>query len=364
MRKIRATSFDIAELAGVSQSTVSRALSGAGLVSDATRGKVLQAAKALNYQVDVNARALRSRATRTLALLLHEDPEADASAINPFFLAMLGAVTRAAGERGYDVLVSFQQASGDWVADYGHARRADGFVFLGYGDYPGWVERARRLEALEAPFVTWGPVLAGQPGVFIGSDNVGGARAVTEHLVRLGRRKIVFIGDASERRPEFRLRYEGFLSASLANARAQTSIGDGDNESGFSHSRRTRKWVAAENSERSGRAAVERLLAEGRSFDALFAASDLIAFGALRALQEAGLRVPEDVAVVGFDDLHAASWTNPPLTTVRQDTARAGRALVDALLDRIAGRSVASTLAPTELIVRASCGQGARSGPA
>lgn len=321
---------------------MSRALSGSGLVSEQTRRRVIRAAQALNYAVDVNARNLRSRSTRTLALLLHEDPAADASAINPFFLAMLGAVTRAAAERRYDVVVSFQQASADWVADYGHAKRADGFLFLGYGDYLGWVEKMRSLQAVEAPFVTWGPVLPDQPGVFVGSDNIGGARAATKHLLRLGRTEIVFVGDTSERCPEFRQRYEGYAAAVGAAARA----------------------VSADNAEHAGRAAVERLLAEGDRFDGLFCASDLIAVGALRAIRTAGLRAPEDVAVVGFDDLHAAAWTSPALTTVRQDTAAAGRALVEALLDLIAGRPVASQLVPTELVVRESCGQRAASGPA
>jgi DNA-binding LacI/PurR family transcriptional regulator len=364
VRRSRATSFDIAEAAGVSQSTVSRALSGSGLVSEQTRRKVIRAAQSLNYAVDVNARNLRSRSTRTLALLLHEDPAADASAINPFFLAMLGAVTRAAAERRYDVVVSFQQASADWVADYGHAKRADGFLFLGYGDYLGWVEKMRALEAVEAPCVTWGPVLPDQPGVFVGSDNVGGARAATEHLLRLGRDRIVFVGDTSARNPEFRHRYQGFLAASLANARAQTSV-DAETTSGSSHARgRRMDHVPADNGEHAGREAVERLLAEGRDFDALFCASDLIAVGALRALRSAGLRTPADVAVVGFDDLHAAAWTSPALTTVRQDTAAAGRALVEALLAVIAGRPAASQLVPTDLVVRESCGQRAASGPA
>lgn len=336
-------------MAGVSQSTVSRALSGAGLVSEQTRRKVLRAAQALNYQVDVNARALRSQSTRTLALLLHEDPAADRSAINPFFLAMLGAVTRAAAERRYAVVVSFQQASEDWVADYAHARRADGFLFLGYGDYSNWVEKAKRLEAVEAPFVTWGPVMPGQPGVFIGSDNVGGAAAATRHLIRLGCRRIAFLGDTSERSPEFRQRHQGYSEA--ADAAAST------------HANATNEApVPADNSEQAGRAAVERLLSEGRTFDAVLAASDLIAIGALHALRAAGLRVPEDVAVVGFDDLHGAAWTTPALTTVRQDTAEAGRRLVGALLDRIEGRPVGSELVPTELVVRDSCGQRAASG--
>ena len=122
--KGKVTSFDIAHLTGVSQSTVSRALRGSPLVNEETRRRIQVAVDQLNYKVDKNASGLRARHTGTLALLLFEDPTADESHINPFFLSMLGSITRASAQRGYDLLISFQQFSRDWHADYADTKKA------------------------------------------------------------------------------------------------------------------------------------------------------------------------------------------------------------------------------------------------
>src|SRR3954471_11993888 len=129
------TSIDIAYLAGVSQPTVSRALRGSPMVSEKTRLRIESIAQQLNYKVDKNASNLRSQHSNTLALLFFEDPTPDDSLINPFFLSMLGSITRATALRGYDLLISFQQLSGNWHTDYEDCRKADGIILLGYGDY-------------------------------------------------------------------------------------------------------------------------------------------------------------------------------------------------------------------------------------
>ena len=128
--KGKATSFDIAYQAGVSQSTVSRALRNSPLVSEATRKKVQQIAKELNYTVDKNASSLRSQTSTTLALLLFEDPTSDDSLVNPFFLSMLGSITKECGRLGYDLLVSFQELNADWNSVFKDSNKADG---PGYG---------------------------------------------------------------------------------------------------------------------------------------------------------------------------------------------------------------------------------------
>src|SRR5690606_5101063 len=171
MKDDKPTSFDIAYLAGVSQPTVSRALRDSPLVNEETRRKVQAIARELNYKVDKNARNLRSQKTKTIALLLCEDQGTGDSLINPFFLSMLASITRATASRGYDLLISFQQFSEDWHAEYEDANRADGIIFLGYGDYVTYVEKLNHLKAVGAHFITWGPVLEGQPGVSIGCDN-------------------------------------------------------------------------------------------------------------------------------------------------------------------------------------------------
>ena len=211
------TSFDIAQAAGVSQPTVSRALRGSPLVNEATRRRIETIARQLNYTVDKNASSLRTSRSRTLALLFFEDPTPDESHINPFFLSMVGAITRACAAHGYDLLISFQQLSSNWHVDFEDSRKADGILLLGYGDYH--LSRAR-LEALDAQgthFVRWGSVRDGQPGITIGCDNVAGGRDVTAHLLGLGRRAIAFIGTATDHYPELEDRYTGYARA-LADA--------------------------------------------------------------------------------------------------------------------------------------------------
>jgi len=332
------TSFDIAYLAGVSQPTVSRALRGSPVVSLETRKRIEEIARQLNYRVDKNASNLRSQHSKTLALLLFEDPTPDDSQINPFFLSMLGSITRASARQGYDLLISFQQLSKDWQQDYEDSRKADGIILLGYGDFEEYRPRLERLVVQGTHFVRWGPVLTGEPGVSVGSDNAQGGYDVAQHLLSQGRRRIAFLGHATSHYPEFFDRYRGYERA-LLEARAATS---------------SALQVDAINLEESGFNAVNELRARGVQFDAIVAASDLIAIGALGALQANDIDVPRDVAVVGFDDIPAACHTSPPLTTVMQDTRRAGELLVETLLRQIVGDQAANSVIPTKLVVRKS----------
>jgi len=334
------TSFDIAYLAGVSQPTVSRALRGSPMVSLETRRRVEAIAQQLHYKVDKNASNLRFQHSNTLALLLFEDPTPDDSQINPFFLTMLGSITRACANRGYDLLVSFQQLSGDWHKDYEDSRKADGLILLGYGDYLAYQSRLEQLVRQGTHFVRWGAVLPGQPGLSIGCDNFRGGFDAARHLIGLRRRRIAFLGDASNHYPEFHERHRGYAEALAASAlEAHPAL-----------------QVDALSTEQSGFDAATQLLARAESFDAIVAASDLIAIGAMRALQERNIEVPGRVSVVGFDDIPAASLASPPLTTVVQDTRSAGESLVDTLLKLVHDEPAAGVVLPTRLIVRKSCG--------
>jgi DNA-binding LacI/PurR family transcriptional regulator len=332
------TSFDIAFLAGVSQPTVSRALRGSPVVSLETRKRIEEIARQLNYRVDKNASNLRSQHSNTLALLLFEDPTPDDSQINPFFLSMLGSLTRASARQGYDLLISFQQLSSDFCQDYEDSRKADGIILLGYGDYEEYRPRLDKLVEQGTHFVRWGPVLTDEPGVSVGSDNAQGGFDVTRHLLAQGRRQVAFLGTATSHSPEFFDRYRGYERAMMEASLPTSSA----------------LQVDAINLEESGFNAAVELRARGVPFDAIVAASDLIAIGALRALQEAGIDVPRQVGVVGFDDIPAASLTNPPLTTVMQDTRRAGELLVETLLRQIAGEAASNSVIPTRLVVRKS----------
>ena len=336
----KATSLDIAYLAGVSQPTVSRALRGSPMVSEETRRRIETIAQQLNYKVDKNASNLRCQHSNTLALLLFEDPTSDDSLINPFFLSMFGSITRACAQRGYDLLISFQQLSGNWHVDYEDSRKADGILLLGYGDYLEYRERLDQLVRQGTHFVCWGAVLEGQPGLSVGCDNFRGGHDVTRHLIGLKRRQVAFLGTASGHYPEFFERYRGYSTALREAGIAVPAA----------------LQVDAISMENSGYAAACELLARGEPFDAIVAASDLIAIGALRALQERHIDVPGAVSVVGFDDIPAASLANPPLTTVMQDTRLAGEVLVDTLLQSIRGEPGHNRTLPTRLIVRRSCG--------
>ncbi|MBS0254041.1 MAG: LacI family DNA-binding transcriptional regulator [Proteobacteria bacterium] len=336
----RPTSFDIAYLAGVSQPTVSRALRGSRSVSAATRERIEAIARELHYSVDKNASSLRSQRSNTIALLFFEDPTPDESMINPFFLAMLGSITRHCALRGLDLLISFQKMEDDWHARYQDSHRADGLILLGYGDYTLYAARLNDLIANGTHFVRWGAVSEDDTGATVGSDNFGAGRLAGEHLLGLGRRRIAFLGQADEHCPEFAERQQG-LAAAMASA-------------GLTFDPALQ--VDAISTEEAGHAAAEALLARGVRFDAIFAASDLIAIGAMRALAEAGRSIPADVAVVGFDDIPAASLTSPPLTTVMQDLRGAGELLVETLVAQVMGQPAPPSTIPARLVVRQSCG--------
>ena len=337
-KRTKATSIDIAHAAGVSQATVSRVLRGSPLVNAETRKRVEEAVRALNYKVDRHASSLRLQRSGTLALLLFEDPTPDDSHINPFFLSMLGSITRACARAGQDLLVSFQQLSDDWHADYADSMKADGLILLGYGDYLSYRGKLEKLVEQGTHFVRWGAVLPNQPGLSIGCDNFHGGQLVGEHLSGLGRNRIAFLGDASSHYPEFFDRYQGCDAALHAVGLALDPA----------------LQVDAQSAEDDGYAAARELLGRGAAFDAVFAASDLIAIGAMRALAEAGLQVPRDVAVVGFDDLPTARSASPALTTVSQDTSRAGALLVETLMKRVQDQPADSFMLPAKLVVRRS----------
>lgn len=334
------TSLDIAQAAGVSQATVSRALRGSSRVHPETRERILRIAREMNYFVNRNAANLRTQRSSTIALLLFDESMHDESQINPFFLGMLGSITRAAANHGYEVLVSFQQLSDDWHIQYEFSNRADGLILLGYGDYVSYRPKLEALTKADANFIIWGPIVDDHPGHSVGCDNVQGAFEAVTHLASIGRRHIAFVGQASNRQPEFQARLLGYR-------RALEQAGLNENPA---------LRVDAANLEESGIAAAEQLLDGGQRFDGLFAASDQIAIGAMRALQANGVRIPDDVSVVGFDDIPRAASVTPGLTTVQQNTRVGGELLVQNVVRLIEGEPVASTLMPPKLVVRRSCG--------
>jgi len=334
------TSRDIADIAGVSQATVSRALRNSPLVRKETRDRIQAIARELNYFVNRNAAGLRTHQSNTIALLLFDDADETDTRMNLFLHSLLDNIVRVSAGLGYDVLVSLQQLSDDWHIEYQASHRADGLILLGYGDYLEYREKLAALARANTRFMIWGPLVKDQPGHSFGCDNEHGGYQATRHLTDHGRRNIAFLGSVSRRSPEHDDRYTGYLRA-LQEA-------DIAGNSGLK--------FAADNSEHQGYRAARELMDSGERFDAIFAGTDLIAIGAMRALQQAGIRVPEDVSVVGFDDMPLAAYVSPALTTVQQNAETGAKGLVDGIVGLIEGHPVESTLMAPKLVIRASCG--------
>ena len=333
------TSRDIADIAGVSQATVSRALRNSPLVRKETRDRIHEIARELNYFVNRNAAGLRTHQSNTIALLLFDDAGETDTRMNLFLMSLLDNIMRYAAKLGYDVLVSLQQLHDDWHIEYQASHRADGLILLGYGDYIEYREKLAALANANTRFMIWGPLVKDQPGHSFGCDNENGGYQATRHLLDLGRKNIAFIGSTSKRSPEHDARHAGY-------ARALREAGmDADAALKFS----------ADNSEHQGQHAAQQLLASGQSFDAIFAGTDLIAIGAMRALRDAGQRVPEEISVVGFDDMPLAAYVSPGLTTVQQNSQAGAEGLVNGIVGLIKGEPVESTLMAPRLIVRGSC---------
>lgn len=338
MSKSKATSFDIAYYAGVSQSTVSRALRNSPLVNKETKDKIFAIANKLNYKVDKNASNLRNQQSNTLALLFFEDPTSDESHINPFFLAMIGSIIRSCANKGYDLLVSFQQMDQDWQSEYEDSNRADGLILLGYGDYIGYQNRLNALLANETKFVCWGADVDAKPELSISCDNFFGGQLAAEHFIKRNRLNCAFIGDTSEHSPEFLARFNGFKQ-SLSDKNIEID---------------SRCVASAINTEESGYNATKSLLSLKLPVNCIFAASDLIAIGAIKAVKEANMSVPEDIAIIGYDDLPLAQHTNPPLSTIKQFTTLAGEMLVDNILSQLQGNKPEKALLKPSLVIRGS----------
>lgn len=325
---------DLARLAGVSVATVSRALNGSPEVSLATRQRIGELARSLNYTVNIGAKNLRTKQNRTVAVVIPYDEQSRQHITDPFFLAMLGSLADALTDRGFDLLLS-RVDSGDLAAasQLYESGSVIGTVLIGQ-----WRHHAQ-LNALAqrgAPLVVWGAQLPQQVYCSVGGDNLAGGQLATRHLIERGGRRIVFMGDPSL--PEVAQRLAGYHQA-LA-------------EAGIAPDPALQLNVPFETGQ--ARAALTRLIESGIAFDAVFACSDVLAISSMQLLRLYGRAVPQQVLVVGYDDIEWASHADPPLTTVRQPVPRAGVEMVEALLERVAGRDAPPRTLPVELVVRQS----------
>jgi len=330
---------EIAALAGLSESTVSRALAGSRFVNADTRRRVKALAQELGYRVNPVARSLRSRKTRTIGVMIPLQHDEEQQPSDSFLLGLLGGIADALAERDYDLLLSPPRSDiEEWISRCLGTGQAGGVIVLGQSYHH---ELLNEAASQGAAMVVWGADVAGRGYATVGSDNRAAGRAAAAHLIEIGRRKLAFFGDA--RLPEVAQRYQGFRDA-LAAAGLDPGAAPA---------------VSVHFGASQAHAEAVAFLGGGPDIDGIFAASDVIGMGAIRALVAAGRRVPGDVAVVGFDDVPLAEVASPPLTTLRQNSARGAAALVELLLDQIAGRPAKSVVIPAELIVRGSTVPGA-----
>ncbi len=327
---------DLAKQAGVSISTASRALNDSPAVNVRTKQKIWKLARELDYPFRAYMPAGPIGANATISIVVPRPQSREGRMADPFFFELLAGIGDAARERGCDILLSYiAPSSYDELATAMSTSRSDGVIFLGQSTLH---EAFNRLAEVEDRFVVWGAALPEQNYCSVGSDNVAGGRRATSHLARLGRKKIVFLGDSDA--PEAGQRMRGYREAlELAGLPYEDRL-----------------VVPAHFQVASARAVVETLIAEKAKFDAIVAASDLIALGAIQAIRRAGLSVPDDVAVVGYDNVPFGVYAEVPLSTIDQDTGKAGRVLVSKLLDSSGQRGPDNDRIPAELIIRASCG--------
>ncbi len=332
----RITAHQIAAMLGVSQPTVSRALRGDKKVNEDTRARIVKLANELNYTVDHNALRLRTQQTYSIALVILVRKGENKANINPFYLSLLGCIAASASERGYNLIVSFQDSPANFFANYTGSRQADGLIVIGSGqNVEGWQffgDYARH----KTPMICWGASM--QDLVSIKSDNEQGTRLAIDHLLANGCTRIAYIGPMNSEQPQFQDRINTYMA--LAAEKGLPVICPPLPESAVR--------------EDQGYDAVSGLLRNGVAFDGLFCANDFIALGALRALDEKDIRVGTDVRVVGFDGIATGAYAQPPLTTIEQDYIRAGEMLVEALIAVLKGEQPDVTPVPVKLLARST----------
>jgi DNA-binding LacI/PurR family transcriptional regulator len=328
------TLADVARLAGVSSATASRTLTGSARVAPQTRDRVHEAMTRLGYVRNRAARAAQPRRAGSIALVVCEDNMKVFA--DPFFSRLLWAVSKMLASADLQLVLLTLHSSQDChtVSRYLRSGHVDGTVFVSMHTRPDF-----DYVSLGIPVVLCGrPVRAGENLSYVDADNVGGARKAVSYLLASGRKHIATIAGPPDMSPGVD-RLLGYRKAMTAAGIADPGmIAYGD----FSRS--------------AGEHAVVRLIDHRPRLDAVFVASDLMAVGALRGLRRLGRRVPDDVAVIGFDDSVLAQLTDPRLSTVRQPVDAMAERMIQELLARIAdpGREPAHSIMETQLVLRDS----------
>jgi LacI family transcriptional regulator len=335
-----ATIRELARLSGVSVATVSRVLNDYADVSPTTRARVLEVARELDYTPSAAARTLVMQRSQVIGVVL-QTGEGHPDLQHPFFQEVLVGLKHRLGAGGYDLLLFATENPGNGFSEHSFARRArhhrvDGLVVMGVDPADPEVQKLLRSSI---PLVAVDAEVVGRRSGYVISDNQGGARLAVRHLRECGHERIAIVTGMLSTRPgaDRLLGYRAELEA-LGVPYRDDYVQEGD----FYFD--------------SGYRGMRALLALPEPPTAVFAAGDLMAAGAVRAVEEHGLSVPDDVALVGFDDIQLAAMMQPSLTTIRQDKTGLGATAGEALLRMLEQVDAAppTTSLPVELVVRES----------
>jgi DNA-binding LacI/PurR family transcriptional regulator len=328
------TIADIARLAGVSKSTVSRALNDSPLIASETKERIREIAREHRFQINDPARRLSLRQSHVVALMTYEY-EADLNVPDAFMLEMMSGISAGLHANGYDLLlIQASPNETDWVGRYLESGRVDGFILLAA------TCSQRHISALserKAPFIIWGDTPGRHGFNSVSGDSFTGGKLATEHLLGSGRSRIAFLGGMAEE-IEVQDRYKGYEAALREAGKAVDSA----------------LVVYGDYTPASGAACMRTLLEEAGDLDGVFVNSDLMAIAAMDEIRAHGRRVPDDIGVVGYDDVSIAGHSDPPLTTIRQNGPLAGRLLAENLIQHLRTGVVTNVTIPAEIVIRKS----------
>jgi len=331
---MRKTIEHIAQLAKVSKATVSRVLNNSPKVTEETREKVMKVIKESGYYPSAMARRLTTNKAETIGLII-PSPQ-DKTFGNPFYTEILRGFTHQAKIEGYDLLLFINEHQFNYSKLF-HDRRVDGLLLVGIKRNDKGITQ---LSKNKFPYILTGKIDYKEAN-YVDAENRRGAYQAVSHLINLGHKRIAYIGGSFE----FvfnQERFEGYLSA----------LRDHNLEYG--------KELTMESisTQESGYEAMRKILKSSSIPTAVFAANDLDAIGAMKAIKDKGLRIPEDISLIGFDDIQLASYTEPSLTTVRQPIYEMGITAISLLVRLIEEKEKRPSRVelPTQLIIRESSG--------
>lgn len=325
------TLTDLAELAGVSAGTVSRALSGNSLVNAKTRVRIEALAREHGFRPNQMASKLRRQKTGVIGIAIPLGHDRRQQISDTFFMTLLGYLADELTEKGYDLMLRrvIPAKDEDWLDRFIGSGMIDGVIVIGQSDQ---FERIEDVADGYLPMVVWGNHQEGQRHCVVGTDNRLGGKLATERLIAAGATNLAFLGDNEA--IEFAARYAGAVQVAdklgVPIQAFPTHLSPN----------RTAKEVALHLQSFAGKV------------DGIFAATDTVAVSCLTELRTKGIDVPADMKLVGFDGLPISSQTSPPLTTVKQDIAAGAKGMVDLLLRRLSGEDTESLVLPPHLISR------------